>query len=264
MQKIKTLIADDEPLAIELVKHCLESHPQIEVVATCRSGREAYSKVVELQPDLLLLDIQMPIMTGVELALKLQSDIMPMIVFITAFDEYALQAFDVHAVDYLLKPVDQEKLDRAIERCIERYSQGSNPEFKKENVINALTDYHEKLETDEQIALPKIVVKDRGTITIIEQEDIDWVDAAGDYVCIHVDGKTHIMRNTMKGIMADLTGDFFRRVHRSTIVNMSRIQQVIPHTKGECFLDIGENNKIKVSRNYRTVVQDYLKDISGS
>lgn len=268
MRKLRTIVVDDEPLALDLLKHYLDRHEELEVIASCKNGREAIEKCFELQPDLLFLDIQMPGLTGFDVVSKLQSDMMPLVVFITAYDQYALEAFDVHAVDYLLKPIDEMKLTRSISRCIERLNSEDRDIRFKNKLIDAVSSLSaqrnanaDQGESDHSSSFPKIVVKDRGTITLIEQCDIDWIDAAGDYVCIHVDGVTHIMRNTMKGIVEQLDPGLFQRIHRSTIVNLTRIKKVIPHTKGECFLDVGDNEKIKVSRNYRTVIQDYLKQV---
>ena len=268
MSTLRTIIVDDESLARDLLNHYLRDHPELEVVAQCRNGREAIEQCIDQQADLLFLDIQMPGLTGFDVVAKLQSDVMPMIVFVTAYDKYALEAFDVHAVDYLLKPIDETKLSRAITRCVERYhGEGRDTLYKNKmiNAVSSLSNHQENdinSQEDDGSSFPKIVVKDRGTITLIEQVDIDWIDAAGDYVGIHVDGVTHIMRNTMKGIIEQLDPSLFQRIHRSSIVNLTRIKKVIPHTKGECFLDVGNNERIKVSRNYRTIIQDYLQEIS--
>ncbi|MCH2189764.1 MAG: LytTR family DNA-binding domain-containing protein [Gammaproteobacteria bacterium] len=269
MNTLKTIIVDDESLALDLLNHYLQSYPEIEVVAQCKNGREAIESCVNLQADLLFLDIQMPGLNGFDVVTKLQSDELPMIVFVTAYDQYALAAFDVHAVDYLLKPIDEAKLARAVSRCVNRFRSSGRDSLFKNKMLEAVSSIQKpslsdatKTLDDKDSSFPKIVVKDRGTITLIDQADIDWIDAAGDYVCIHVDGITHIMRNTMKGIVRQLDPSLFQRIHRSSIVNLSRIRKVIPHTKGECYLDVGNNERIKVSRNYRTIIQDYLQKIS--
>ena len=265
MKKLRTLIVDDEPLALDLMQSYLEQFEQIEVVAKCKNGREAIDACNNLHPDLMFLDIQMPGFSGMDVVARLQSDSLPMIVFVTAYDEYALEAFNIHAVDYLLKPIEADKLARSIKRCQNRYQQeiGVTPDKEKlMEAIDGLTSSADaQLDSDKTDQYPRIVVKDRGTITIIEQPEIDWIDAAGDYVCIHVEGVTHIMRNTMKGIVSQLDPSLFQRIHRSTIVNLTRIQKVIPHTKGECFLDLGGGEQIKVSRNYREIIQNYLNSI---
>lgn len=277
MNKIRTLIVDDEPLALDLLRSYLKQHPQIEIVAECKNGKEAISRVIELQPDLMFLDIQMPGLSGFDVIKRLQADITPLVVFVTAYEQFALAAFDVNAVDYTLKPLDHESLARAVGRCEERLAGGDKSESFKPRIIHAIEQIAQGTEqsaantgnvmpvsTPQAVKDQKIVVKDRSSIVLIDQIDIDWVDAAGDYMCIHVDGVTHIMRSTLKSLLAQLNPDIFKRVHRSTIVNINRIEKIIPHTKGECFLVLAENERIKVSRNYRSVIKNLIDEIGSS
>ena len=276
MKTIKAIIVDDEPLALKLLQTYLKQHSAIDVVAECQNGREAIAKTNELQPDLMFLDIQMPGLSGFDVIKRLQADTMPLVVFITAYDQYALEAFDVCAVDYLLKPLDTALLDRAIERCRERLELEGNANNKPE-IIEALrridsedggssfVGFSESKNTKSdmlasQDELPKIIVKDRDIINLIDQQDIDWVDAAGDYMCIHAAGETYIMRSTLKALLSKLSATLFQRVHRSTIVNLTRIKKIIPCSKGEYFLDIGNNQRIKVSRNFKLVVKDLIAE----
>jgi two-component system LytT family response regulator len=196
-----------------------------------------------------------------------------MVIFTTAFEQYALDAFDVHAVDYILKPIDEERIQRAIQRALERCKTDEDA-LDKSRIISAIDSINERANTDNAIeqtmSLPKldtgkverkIVVKDRDDITLLKQADIEWVDAAGDYVCLHAQGVTHIKRCTLKNLLEDLDPGMFKRVHRSTIVNLNYIQKVIPHTKGEFFLKLGEYDQVKVSRNYRDVIKSFLTDM---
>ena len=262
MKTIRTIIVDDEALALNLLKTYLSKYPNIEIVAECQNGRQAIAKSNELQPDLMLLDIQMPELTGFDVIKNLQTDSMPLVVFVTAYDQFALEAFDVCAVDYLLKPLDETLLARAIERCQSRLL--LNGSSNKTEIIGALS----KISSDNVAPLldnvddsrdtqkwQKIVVKDSDVIHLVDQENIDWVDAAGDYMCIHIDGETLIMRSTLKGLLDQLNPALFQRVHRSTIVNLTRIEKIIPCAKGEYFLGLANNERIKVSRNFKTSIQ---------
>ena len=274
MNTIRTIIVDDEPLALNLLQAYLKKHPGIEVIAECQNGRQAIAKTIELQPDLMFLDIQMPGLTGFDVIQNLQADIMPLVVFVTAYDQYALAAFDVSAVDYLLKPLSESQLDRAIHRCRDRLGvEGSTSnksqiidamrKIGSENIASSLSGVSkfkstQNQDSESQNEFPKIVVKDRDVINLIDQHDIDWVDAAGDYMCIHVAGETLIMRSTLKALLAQLNSTIFQRVHRSTIVNLTRVEKIIPCGKGEYFLELGNEEQIKVSRNFKAAIKELI------
>ncbi|AAZ25601.1 LytR/AlgR family response regulator transcription factor [Colwellia psychrerythraea] len=274
MHKLRTIIVDDEPLALNLLRAKLNKVPEIEIIAECKNGREAIEKTMDLAPDLIFLDIQMPGVDGFGVIKKLQSDIVPLVIFTTAFEQYALDAFDVHAVDYILKPIDEERITRAVSRAIVRFETEEETEHKS-RIIGAIDTINERensasssQSSQGQSSLGqnkgnlehKIIIKDRDDITLLKQADIEWVDAAGDYCCVHAQGVTHIKRSTLKNLLDDLDPSIFKRVHRSTIVNLNYIQKVIPHTKGEYFLKLGEYDQVKVSRNYRDVIKDFLSD----
>jgi two-component system LytT family response regulator len=272
MTKIRTIVVDDEFLALGLLCSYLDTIPEIEIVARCKNGSEAIEAATSLEPDLMFLDIQMPGMTGFDVAVKLQSDLMPLVIFATAYDQYALDAFEIHAVDYVLKPLDQKRIGQAVGRAIKRLAVENDATDTKHDVLRAMderaglasaagVDEVRSGSLSSTDRLGKIVIKDRDTINLISQESIAWVDAAGDYMCIHAEGETHIMRSTMKSLLEQLDDSLFKRVHRSTIVNLKHIQQVFPHTKGECFLLLGENDRIKVSRNYRDVIKEFLAEV---
>jgi two-component system LytT family response regulator len=270
MTKLKTLIVDDEPLALKLLRAKLNKIPDIEIVGECKNGREAIAATLDLSPELIFLDIQMPGLDGFDVVKGLQSDILPLIVFTTAYEQYALDAFDVHAVDYILKPIDDERIVRAVQRAQERL-EGVDTQEDKPRILGAIDSINQRKnsETSSNKNIPslspmntfvdkKIVIKDRDEITILKQSDIEWVDAAGDYVCLHSQGETHIKRSTLKELLSELDDNIFKRVHRSTIVNLNFIDKVIPHTKGEFFLLLGEFEKIKVSRNYKDAIKHFL------
>jgi two-component system LytT family response regulator len=274
MLKLKTIVVDDEPLARKLMLSLLGEFEEIEVLADCKNGREAIAAVLELAPDLMFLDIRMPGMNGFEVIQKIQPELLPMVIFCTAFERYALNAFDVHAVDYIVKPMDKERIHLAVMRAVERCHAGLHQGENKTPLLGAIHAINNKaaerrplthgatsfsLEADPE---RKIAIKDTDSTRLIKVSSIAWVDAAGDYMCIHADGETHIMRCTMKRLLEDLDDPAFERVHRSTIVNVNRIQEVIPHTKGEYFLQLENGGKIKVSRNYRSVIKTFLDSMS--
>lgn len=273
MTKLRTIIVDDEPLALSFLRAKLLKIKEIDVIAECKNGREAIAATMDLAPDLIFLDIQMPGIDGFGVIKKLQSDIVPLVVFTTAFEQYALDAFDVHAVDYILKPIDEERIQRAVQRALVR-CETEEDTLNKSRIISAIDSINERentqSDTAQKMSLPKldtgkverkIVIKDRDDITLLKQADIEWVDAAGDYVCLHAEGVTHIKRCTLKKLLEDLDPEMFKRVHRSTIVNLNYIQKVIPHTKGEFFLKLGEYDQVKVSRNYREVIKNFLTNM---
>ena len=269
MPILKTVIVDDESLALELLDSILGGIPDVEVVARCKTGREAIAAVMELSPDLMFLDIE-PGLSGFDVVKNLQADMAPLVIFATAFEQYALDAFEIHAVDYILKPIDEEHVRRAVSRAMLRIEQGL-ASGQKSQIINAIDDVSEKMsinDKDDQVrsarkaeinvASSKLVVKGRDEIILLQQADIEWVDAAGDYMCIHAGGETYIKRSTMKELLDDLDPECFKRVHRSTVVNLKYIKKVIPKTKGEFLLDLGGYDTVKVSRNYREVIKRFL------
>lgn len=270
MTQIKTLLVDDEPLAIRGLNIRLEKFPDIEIVGTCANGREAVKAIKEHKPDLVFLDIQMPGFDGFSVVRSLVGETeIPLVVFVTAFDQYALEAFEAHALDYLLKPVEEERLKEAIDRVRDAMSQRLAIEQNSrlvellENMDTppkeALTALLEKpSEIREERYDPQLRIKDRGHITIVNIEDVSYIDAAGDYMCIHVGEKTHILRETMKTMEKRLDPKIFQRVHRSTIVNLDKVKEVRPHSNGECFLTLDCGTELKVSRSYKDVVGRFL------
>lgn len=256
---IRALLVDDEPLARRGLKLRLQAHEQIEIVKECSNGRDALAAVAELQPDLVFLDIQMPGLTGFDVVAALQPEQMPAIVFVTAFDQYALEAFDVHALDYVLKPVDEERLATTIER-VQRHFDSREVEQEKERLLAFIEDMRgDKEQPAPQQQYPdKIAVKDKGEITLVEANNIDWVDAAGDYMCIHERGQTHIMRATMKQLESQLDPERFPRVHRSTIVNIESVEKIVSHSNSEYFLLLKCGERLKMSRSYKAKISRFL------
>lgn len=251
---------DDEPLALELLEGMLAEHACIEVVARARSGREALRAIREFRPDLVFLDIEMPRMSGFQVVQGLQADDhMPMVVFVTAFDQYAVEAFEVNAVDYVLKPVERDRLSRAVERTQERHSEGM-----KGRVMQAMASSKAKgvaaagLAEGDVAGLDRLPVRVADSVQLLPFDDIEWVDAAGDYMCVHARGETHILRCTMRQLSDRLATGTFTRIHRSTLVNLRKIRSITPLAKGECLLHLDEDVRLKVSRNYRTGIAHLL------
>ena len=264
---IRVAIADDEPLARRGLVLRLGQIDGVEIVAECANGREALQAVVEHQPDLLLLDIQMPGMSGFDVVKNLQQDQMPLVIFVTAFDQYAIDAFRVHAVDYLLKPIDEDRLAEAISRARQHLAARSEITDKQRllELVISITGKSEASvsqllkEHDGVRAYPeKLAIKDGSETTLVPMQDIDWVDAAGDYMCVHANGETHVMRVTMKELEEQLDPASFQRVHRSTIVNLDRVVKVCSHMNGEFYLALNNGASVKMSRSYKDKVKHFF------
>ena len=268
-KKLTTIIVDDEELARQGLAMRLEEVSEIEILAQCQNGREALNAINEYEPDLAFLDIQMPGTSGLELIGEIQGDVMPMIVFVTAFDEFAVDAFDVHAVDYLLKPVESNRLKEAINKAQKlKMQQGALGDKQKLLELAAslsgksLDAIGELLESGDDLIehADRLAIKDGTSLTFVPVKDIDWIDAAGDYMCVHAKGETHIMRTTMKELEARLAPSTFQRVHRSTIVNLERVEKISSHINGEFHLILGGGISLKMSRSYKNKVKHFFRE----
>ncbi len=267
MTNIRALIIDDESLARKGLRLRLEQIDNVEIIGEAGDGRSALNAITELKPDLIFLDIQMPGLGGFDVVSNLQQDNMPLIIFVTAFDQYALEAFDVHAVDYLLKPIDEDRLKEAVKRAQDHLDQAGAVTDKQRllELVISITGKSEKsvsqlLKDHSGIkSYPdKLAIKDGGETTLVETKDIDWVDAAGDYMCIHENDHTHVMRITMKDLEEKLDPAKFQRVHRSTIVNLERVKKVCSHMNGEFYLQLHNNASVKMSRSYKDKVKHFF------
>ena len=266
MTPLRAIVVDDEKLARRGLTLRLKEFPQIEVIAECANGHEALEVIGAESPDLVFLDIQMPGMDGFDLVCELQSDSMPLIIFVTAFDQYAIDAFKVHAVDYILKPIDAERLEEAVQRAIARHT--GEQVMSKESLIALVSGRNKasaakELMADDTAAKTwpdRLTIKDGNEFQFIRIADIQWVDAAGDYMCVHAAGKTHIMRTTMKRLEASLNPDTFIRVHRSSIVNTNAIASAASHLNGEYVLTLDGGAKLKVSRSCRDKIKSLLSE----
>jgi len=262
---IRAIIVDDEPLARRGLELRLGEAADVEIVRQCANGREALAAITELQPDLMFLDIQMPGMSGFDVVKQVPQESLPMIVFVTAFDRYAIEAFEAHALDYLLKPVDEARLDRALDRVRGQYQQ-RQAVAQREQLMAMLADVTGKGEIEPGSATGTNGAAARRYATMLpirvgretirlDVAAIDWIDAAGDYMCVHAAGQTHVLRATMKELEEMLDPEVFQRVHRSTIVNLARVRSLRPHLNGECFLKLESGQEVKLSRSFRDKVE---------
>ena len=260
---LKAIIVDDEDLARQGLAMRLQGFSNLEVVSEARNAKEALEAITIHEPDIVFLDIQMPGMTGLELLSEIQVDVMPMIVFVTAFDTFAVEAFRVHAIDYLLKPVEIDRLSEALAKAASQkrvisLSQekqklldlASSLSGKSRSAIGELI--HSSVGT---VYSDRLAIKDGSTTTFVPVRDIDWIDAAGDYMCVHVSDETHIMRTTMRELESILNPAIFQRVHRSTIVNLEKVMKVSSHINGEYYLTLTCGSSLKMSRSYKDKVK---------
>lgn len=266
---IRTILVDDESLAIQGLKLRLEPHEDVEIIETCQNGREAIRAIKTHKPDLVFLDIQMPGFDGFSVVQGTIEIEPPLFVFVTAFSDHAIRAFEAQAVDYLLKPVEDQRLADALDRVRQRLGEKKQVqeaerlrEVLAEVSPQAMSDFEAASDEDEGHAASRyeklINIKDRGQIFRVDVESIERIDAAGDYMCIYTADNSLILRETMKDLEKRLDPRNFQRVHRSTIVNLSQVRQVKPHTNGECFLVLESGAQVKVSRSYRDVVARFV------
>ncbi|MGB3710572.1 MAG: LytTR family DNA-binding domain-containing protein, partial [Erythrobacter sp.] len=260
-----TMLVDDEKLAIQGLQLRLEPYDDVEVIETCSNGREAIRKIKTEKPDLVFLDIQMPGFDGFSVVKGVMEIEPPLFVFVTAFEEHAIRAFEANAVNYLMKPVDEDKLADTIERVRLRLAEKKSAE-DAEQLLDVLAEVapervaqFEGEDDGSSDRFEKLInVKDRGQIFRVEVESIEHIEAAGDYMCIYTGDNSLILRETMKDLERRLDPRKFQRVHRSTIVNLDQVRQVKPHTNGECFLVLDSGAEVKVSRSYRDVVARFV------
>lgn len=270
-EKIRTLVVDDESLARRGLVVRLQEFEQIELLRECPSAREALEVIGREQPDLVFLDIQMPGMNGFELLREVQSHgyKMPFVVFVTAYDQYAIKAFEVRAIDYILKPVDHERLAQSIQR-IEKSIAARDQKVQQERIVNMLAEATgedceailKRLASGDDISVVRypehIAIKESGEITRVAINSIEWIDAAGDYMCIHAGSETHILRRTMKELEEELNPQRFQRIHRSAIVNMEHVEKLCSRQNGEYHLILRNGKELKVSRSYKDRIKKLI------
>jgi two-component system LytT family response regulator len=260
---IRTLIVDDEPLARRGLELRLQRHADIDIVGEAGNGREAFHAISRLKPELMFLDVQMPGVDGFALLRAVPATLMPLTVFVTAYDQYALAAFAASALDYLLKPVEDARLDQSLERAREQLTRRAASDQCERllkliaTLPNAPAASFADAVAADTVRRPsdKLAIKDGQRIVRVDIEAIQWIDAAGDYMCIHAGNDTHVLRATMRDLEHRLDPRRFQRVHRSTIVNLSRVKEMRPHLNGEYFLVLDSGHELKLSRSYKNKVQ---------
>lgn len=270
---LTAIIVDDEPLALEGLKLRLEKIPEINVIGEAGDGDEAIQLCQSLSPDVMFLDLRLPGLNGIEVVQALQSDVLPMIVFVSAYGEYALDAFELNAIDYVLKPANLGRLQKTVERIQQRVSpkaetKDSNQEkFKLLKALGetsglAVSELEDWLKSDQPLPTPymqELVIKNNDHEKVfLPIKDIKWIDAAGDYMCIHENDETHVVRITMKKLESQLDPKIFARIHKSTLVNVHFIKSIKPMRNSESILDLGNDVHLKVSRNFSHSIQEIV------
>jgi two-component system, LytTR family, response regulator len=235
--RVRTMVVDDEPLARSNLAVLLDLHPEIEIVGECGSGIEALSEIRNLKPDLVFLDVEMPECDGFDVIEMLAGGDLPLaIVFVTAYDKYALRAFEAGALDYLLKPFDNARFELALGRAIERIAQGRSSPRTRES----------------------LVVKSAGQVSFLKISEIDWIEAADYYSCLHVGAKSHLVRRSMAELDQELDQSVFCRIHRSTIVQLDRVRGLKLNESGEYDVVLNNGTRLRLSRRYRAQLQSRL------
>ena len=249
-EKIRVLIVDDEPLARRGIRSQLKDSPDIEILGECANGRDAVGAIKQKRPQLVFLDVQMPLLDGFGVIEALGEDnLPPAVVFVTAFDEHAIRAFEINALDYLLKPVDPERFQKTLERVRSRLKNEKN-NYSSDQIIALLRNL--KLEKNEQPEyLQRIVIKEAGRIFFLDVNEIDWIGAQGNYVELHAGAKTHLLRETMDGMQRKLDPRQFLRLRRSKIVRIEQIKELHPLFNGEFEVVLKNDTKLLSSRRYR-------------
>ncbi|MDX6695920.1 MAG: two-component system, LytTR family, response regulator [Blastocatellia bacterium] len=258
-KKIKTLIVDDEPLARQTLRDLLVEDPEIELIGECNSGLEAVNFIRRQSPDLLFLDIQMPGLNGFEALAKIEYGRIPAIIFVTAFDQYALKAFEVHALDYLLKPFSDKRFKEALRQA------KSNVEMREINKLSqsllALLGERAGGETatvKRKSFLTRFMVRSGGRVAFIKAEDVDWIAADDYYIKLHVSGKSHLLRLSMNELEEKLDPNIFLRIHRSTIINFERVKELQQHPNGEYVVVLKNGTELKLARSRRERLEQLL------
>ena len=250
--RIRVLIVDDEPLARERISDLLANDPQIDIVGECSNGREAISAIKKFSPDLLLLDIEMPEKDGFAVLEAIPSEAMPAVIFITAYDQYAVRAFEVYALDYLLKPFDRERFERALERAKTQVFGERNGDVSL-RILAALDEIKTR-----QVYLERLVIKTNGHVFFLKTDEIDWIEAEGNYVRLHTSKESYLLRDTISALEAQLDPKTFLRVHRSAIVNIDRVQEMQPWFHGEYRIILRGGAQLTLSRSYREKLHELL------
>ena len=250
--RIKALIVDDEPLARDRIREMLKEHPEVEVIAEARNGQEAIEAVANQNPDLVFLDVQMPDLDGFSVLQNLNSGQIPLIIFVTAYDQHALRAFDVHAVDYLTKPFDRKRFAQAIDHAKVYMKGAKEPDTAK--ILSML----QEIRAGERY-LERFAVKNGETVFFVRAEDVDAIEAQGNYVRLSLAGSSHLLRETLNNIESQINPRMFVRIHRRTIVNIDRVKEVQTWARGEYRVVLCTGAHYTLSRGYRQHFEKFIK-----
>ena len=255
VKKLKVLIVDDEPLAREKIREMLRGDGEVEIAAECAGGQKAVASIQKFSPDLLFLDIQMPGMDGFDVLKAVPTQNMPYVIFVTAYDQYAVRAFEVYALDYLLKPFDRERFQKALERAKSMIRRD-----RSSSLSHGVLSLIEELKGGaKQQHLERLVIKNSGRVQLLKTQEIDWIEAEGNYVRVHAGKEAHLLRETISALETQLNPKKFMRVHRSTIVNLDRIKELQPWFHGEYRIILRDGTQLMLSRSYR----DRLNEVLG-
>ncbi len=264
---IKVLIVDDEPLAREGIALRLQQENDINIVGECENGSDAIRTILSLKPDLVFLDIKMPKVNGFDVVNAIGAQHMPPVIFLTAYEEYAIEAFKAHAIDYLLKPIDNERFIESLNHARQQILKNAISN-RSEQLTQLLTQTQGLTTTDtkaEQVTSisqnERLVIRSNGHVYLLEAADIYWVEAEGDYISVHTPQKSHLVRETMKNMEARLNKQGFQRVHRSSIVNLNYVRELISLDNGDYKIILRDDTSVKLSRNYRDILYQRLNAV---
>ncbi|MGH7663187.1 MAG: LytR/AlgR family response regulator transcription factor [Gemmatimonadaceae bacterium] len=264
MTGIRSLIVDDEPLARSRIRRLVGMDREIEIVAECANGREAVEAVRKHSPDLLILDVQMPELDGFGVLARIDPEKMPAVIFVTAFDQYAVQAFEVHALDYVLKPFDADRFRSALQRA-KTHIGGGGAAANNQRLASLIEQLTADQKTLEDIIarssgqhLDRLMLRSDGRVFFVKVDQIDWIEAAGNYVRIHAGSNAFLLRETMNAVETRLDPERFLRIHRSTIVQLDRVREMQPWFSGEYVVIMKDGTQLKLSRGYRDRLPDRM------
>lgn len=251
--RIRTLIVDDEPLARQRLRRLLEADSDITILGECGDGEHAVAELQKQRPDLVFLDVQMPVLDGFGVLHALDDMPMPVVIFVTAHDRYALKAFEVHAFDYLLKPYDKSRFTSALERAKAQVRQGNATHLNErlQELLHAVTPTNGGHKS-------RLMVKSDGRIYFVRVDDIDWIEAAGNYVRLHVGKEQYLLRESLSALEKQLDPARFVRVHRSTIVHLERIRELQPAFHGDYVIVLRDGTELALSRSCREKLEEVL------
>jgi two-component system, LytTR family, response regulator len=255
MNKIRALVVDDEPMARDRVLSLLQQEDDVEVVGECGDGTQAVAAIQHQSPDLVFLDVQMPGHNAFEVIQAVGADRMPTVIFVTAYDEYALKAFEVHALDYLLKPFGRDRFQRTLQ-----HARASLERRRAGDLGRRLLALVNDIKTEPGPSrLDRLVVKSAGRVFFLRTDELDWIEAAGNYVRLHLGEESHLFRETMNRMESRLDSRRFVRIHRSRIVNTERVKELQPWFNGEHVVVLQNGTRLTLSRGYREKLQEQLK-----